>query len=313
MAKKPKEKKAKKAAPRGDQSSARKSGVLTNPIRNLVITAVVSALLGVAFIVEPTLVYTYCTYVIGGLVGLIGLVYLIIYFCRKPVSGVYRSEFALGVLALLAGAYVAFSNMLPENDIANISFTLSLIVRIVGIMIALDGLLKLQYTLDLARMRYSKWWLPLVFSLLGIAVGVLTTMGIIYNLGSTFGVNGMIVLGAGYCANGVIDLIVMIIIAVRNHKANKADSLAAAEAMAIAAKGGQAGDFTQAAPGASTTASGSAAHYVTTPIEPAAPVTVPAPAPAPAPTAVPAPEPETVSATFEPDLPDPVSDAIIEE
>ena len=305
MAKKPKVKKAKKTALRGDQSSARKSGVLTNPIRNLIITAIVSALLGAAFIVEPTLVYTYCTYVIGGLVGLIGLVYLIIYFCRKPVSGVYRSEFALGVLALLAGAYVAFSGLLPENEIANISFTLSLIVRIVGILIALDGLLKLQYALDLARMRYSKWWLALIFSLLGIAVGVLTTMGIIYNLGDTLGVSGMLVLGAGFCVNALIDLIVMIIIAVRNHKANKADSLAAAEAMAVAAKGGQAGDFTRAAPGASTTASGSAAYSVTMPVDPPAPVTVPAPA-VPEPATIP--EPEVESEPFEPELPDPVSD-----
>ena len=58
-----------------DQSSARKSGVLTNPIRNMIITAIVSAALGVAFIVKPVLVYSYCGYIIGGLVGLLGLVY----------------------------------------------------------------------------------------------------------------------------------------------------------------------------------------------------------------------------------------------
>lgn len=269
MAKKNKEKKAAAAAKTGDQTSARKSGVLTNPIRNMIITALVCIALGCAFILQPILVYTYCGYVIGGLIGFIGLVYIIIYFARRPVSGVYRSEFALGLVALLAGAYVAFSSLIPETmGLATVPITLAVIVRILGVLIAADGILKLQYTLDLIRMKYAKWWIALIVSILGIALGVLTTIGLIYSLGDSLGVNGMMLLGIAFAANGVLDLITMIVVAVRNHKANKADALAAAEALAEAAKGGQPADFSATAPAASTTVSEAPAPSAETPAEP---------------------------------------------
>ena len=282
MAKKNKEKKAAAAARSSDQSSAKKSGVLTNPIRNLIITALVCIALGAAFIAEPTLVYTYCGFVIGGVIGLIGLIYIIIYFARRPVSGVYRSEFAIGLLALLAGAYVAFSNQIPETmGLSPITFTLAAVVRIVGILIVADGILKFQYTLDLIRMKFKGWWLGLIVSILGIVLGVLITTGFIYGLDGTMGLSGMMFLGIAFAANGVLDLIAMILVAVRNHKANKADSLAAAEALAEAAKGGQTADFSAPAPVATTTASAAAAPSVTTPAEPApAPVEPEIPEPA---------------------------------
>ncbi len=265
-----------KAISPGEETSAKKSGVLTNPIRNLILTALVFIVLGAAFIAKPIYVYTYCCYVIGGLIGLIGIVYLIIYFVRRPVSGVYRSEFAVGLVVLLAGAYVAFSSLISDDlGVSTISFSLAVIVRLLGILIAADGILKLQYTLDLARMRYAKWWIGLILSALGIAVGVLTTLGIIYSLGDTLGTSGMTMLGIFFILNGVFDLFMMVLVAVRNRKANKAEALALAQAMTAAAAGGEPVGFTPTVPEANTSAPDKAAPSETVPSDPPAPEPVP--------------------------------------
>ena len=226
----------------GSEQAAKKSGILTSPIRNMLVTAIVCAALGVAFLVQPAFVRDYCGFVIGGLICLIGLIYIVMYFCRKQVSGIYRSEFALGAIALAAGVYVILASLRP--DATGISITLWLIVTALGVLIAVDGILKLQYTLDLARMHFGGWWAGLVVSLLGIALGVLVTMGVVVNLGVRLHLgpddftSAMMLLGVAFCCNAVLDLITLILVAVRNRKAAKAEAAAAAAEAAAAADPG---------------------------------------------------------------------------
>ncbi len=220
------------------EQTAKKSGILTSPIRNMLITTLVCAALGVAFLVQPQFVRDYCGFIIGGLICLIGLVYILMYFCRKQVSGIYRSEFAMGAIALAAGVYVILASLRP--DATGISITLWLIVTALGVLIAVDGILKLQYTLDLARMHFGGWWIGLIVSLLAIALGVLVSMGVVVNLGVRFHLgaddftSAMMLLGVAFCCNALLDLIVLILVAVRNRKAAKAEAAAAAAAAAAA-------------------------------------------------------------------------------
>ena len=221
------------------EQTAKKSGILTSPIRNMLITTLVCAALGVAFLVQPQFVRDYCGFIIGGLICLIGLVYILMYFCRKQVSGIYRSEFAMGAIALAAGVYVTLASLRP--DATGISITLWLIVTALGVLIAVDGILKLQYTLDLARMHFGGWWIGLIVSLLAIALGVLVSMGVVVNLGVRFHLgaddftSAMMLLGVAFCCNAVLDLITLILVAVRNRKAAKAEAAAAAAEAAAAA------------------------------------------------------------------------------
>lgn len=275
-------KKAQKAAKRNAKAAAKpplataatakKTGMLTNPIRNLIITALVSILMGVAFILEPVMVYSYSGYFIGGVLGVIGLVYIIIYFARRPISGVYRSEFCVGLIALLLGAYVAFSGLLTDGG--TVSILLSTVVKILGVAVALDGILKLQYSLDLARMRFKTWWLALIMAVLGIALGVVTVLEYVYPVGielfdaksdSGFA-SGMMALGIGFCLNGVFDICVMILVAVRNHKANKAEALAESKAMAAAVGGEESVDFFAPSTGATKAAAPSVEAATTAPV-----------------------------------------------
>ena len=238
-------KEAKKAAKSGaapiqaaqPASITKKAAVFGHPVRNLIVTALIGIVLGALFVVPQlqTIVYSYICYAAGGVLAVVGLVYIILYFVRKPVSGEYHYEFGCGLVAVLVGAYVALSNMLFPSSGMEITF--AVIAKLIGIAIALDGILKIQYTLDLARMHYKKWWIALITSILGIAMGVGMAffMDDINTLAYSMGFTPMTVLGAAYCLNGVLDLITMTVVAVRNHKANKAAALAEADEKVAAA------------------------------------------------------------------------------
>ena len=232
---------------KNNKVSNKRERIFGSPIRNLFFCALISALLGAAFLLQPATVYTYCGFAIGGLIGVIGLLYIIIYFCRKPVSGMYRSEFFIGFVALLIGAYVAFGGYLGDGVSAS-GIGFETIVKMLGILIAADGVLKLQYTLDVARMKYSGWWGGLIWSLLGIALGVATVLGIVYGVGDTLKlggvfsflgyssepfINGMLALAVAFCINCLLDLFTMIVIANRNRMGRR--ELAVEEATAMMA------------------------------------------------------------------------------
>lgn len=227
-----------KTNPEGEQP-AKKSGVLNDPIRNLIITAAVCLALGVAFLAQPHFIHDYCGYVIGGLVSAIGVTYILIYFIRKPVSGVYRSEFATGIVVLTVGVWMIVASMRPGS--IGISITLRLIVTGIGVLIAADGVLKLQYTLDLARMKFSAWWVGLITSLLGIGLGVLTAIGLVDSFGVLMGVNrddfinAMQFLGIGFCINALLDTVTVILVAVRNRTAAKLEAALAKQAQELTA------------------------------------------------------------------------------
>ena len=280
---------------------SRVQNVFGHPIRNLIVAAVVGILIGVAFIIKPYEVSQYCGYGVGGIIAVVGIVYIILYFCHKPVSGEYRSEFAIGLLAVLAGAYVALSGLISDG--AGVGYVLA--IRILGILIVADGMLKLQYSVDIARMKFKAWWVVLIFAVLGLGIGVLTVTdfdktaiaarsvpaSFFYGLGGTLGLetgkgqyndffSGMMMLGIAFCVNGILDLASMTVIAIRNHKARRDEAIAEGTAMVTAVKQEE--------------------------IDELIPAEMPAtPAPAEDTVVVPVPEPEPVPVA-EPVIPDPV-------
>lgn len=246
-----------------------RAAVFGHPVRNLIVTAIISIVLGVAFIVKPYEVSVYCGYGVGGLIALVGLVYIVIYFVRKPVSGEYRSEFAIGLLAMLAGAYVALSGLITGGS--GVGYVL--VIAILGVLIVADGLMKLQYSIDIARMKFPRWWLLLIFAVLGIGVGIITVTdfsntaragasvppSMLYKVGGNMGLvkdkgsyntfySGMMALGIGFCLNGVLDLAAMIVIIVRNRKAAKAAAIEEAAALMVEAQKAEAAASGKTAP-----------------------------------------------------------------
>lgn len=196
-----------KKAKKNNAVESRKNRIIGNPVRVMIVMAVISVLIGIALVRFYDQYESYFDFIIGGIVMAIGIVNIVFYFAKKMVDGVFRSEFALGIVCLAVGIFVAL------NGGASFSFLI-----VIGVLCALDGIIKLQYTLDLARMHYKKWWIVLAFSILGIVVGIIILMGILNDVFDT----SITYTGLVMCLNALFDAAVAAIVAVRNRKALKA-------------------------------------------------------------------------------------------
>lgn len=212
--KKVKKAKVSKLAPNCSAGEKKKYRVIGSPTRVLALTTIVSLLLGLVLYKLYYNYYSYIDYIVGGLIALVGLISLISYFAKRMIDGVYRSEFALGIVCLGVGGWI----VLRSGTDATFFLT------VIGLLAVLDGVIKLQYTLDLARMEYKKWFLPLLFSILSLAIGVVILMDL---LGGLQWLDKVAYTGLGLCANAVLDLLTLIVVALRNRKARKAAEAAA--------------------------------------------------------------------------------------
>lgn len=209
--KEPKVKKVKKSrmAPNNTAGEKKKYRVIGSPARVLAIAAVISLLLGLFLFKFYYQYYSYVDYIVGGVIALVGIFSLVAYFVKNMIDGVYRNEFALGIVCLGIGAWI----ILRSGD----DYTFFLTV--IGLLCALDGVIKLQYTLDLTRMGYKKWWLPLALSIVSLAIGVVVLMDLLGGLEWAVKVSYT---GLALCANAVLDIVTLVVIALRNRKASKA-------------------------------------------------------------------------------------------
>lgn len=215
-AKKVKKVKQPKMAPNNAAGEKKKYRVIGSPARVLAVAAVISMLLGLFLFKFYYQYYSYADYIVGGVIALVGLFSLAAYFAKRMIDGVYRNEFAMGIVCLGIGAWIILRS--------GTDYTFFLTV--IGLLCALDGVIKLQYTLDLLRMGYKKWWLPLALSILSIAVGVVILMDL---LGGLEWANKVSYTGLALCANALFDIVTLIAIALRNRKASKAAAAESAE------------------------------------------------------------------------------------
>ncbi len=214
--KEPKVKKIKKSrmAPNNAAGEKKKYRVIGSPVRVLLVSAVLSLLLGIVLYKVYYTYYAYIDYIVGGLIALVGVVAMLTYFCKRMIDGVYRNEFALGIICLGVGGYI----ILRSGTDATFFLT------IIGLLAALSGVIKLQYSLDLIRMGYKKWWLTLAMSILSLAIGVVILMDL---LGGLEWITKVMYTGLALLGNALFDIISLICIALRNRKAGKAAELEA--------------------------------------------------------------------------------------
>ena len=213
-----------------EYGTLKREHIYGSPVLTLTVGILISAAFGILFFVVPEFCYQYCGYYIGAAPILAGLVAMIGYFARRNISGEYRYGLCAGIAAILLGAYLAFGGILLSDSGHSATFADS--IGLLGLFIGADGLIRLQYAIDLSRMTFRKWWIILVAAIVGLVIGTACTMGLVYNAGVAAGKaistglddfhNGMMMLGIALCLNGFLGIVVMILIAVRNHRAKKA-------------------------------------------------------------------------------------------
>ncbi len=145
----------------------------------------------------------------------VGVVLTIWGFFRIGFYFIHRIETAFGSFGLVQGVAILgfgiYFLISPESLASFLTVILS-IVLIVG------GAMKLQYGIDLARVRVKYWWIPLAVA------GVMLTLGIIAII-DPFGVakNLMLFIGISLIVNGITDLLAIVFVSIMINKLSKAE------------------------------------------------------------------------------------------
>lgn len=122
-----------------------------------VISAALMSLAGLLLLVIPTLEVSYAQRILFGcLFGLTGAAKLFGYFSNDLYRLAFQFDFAIGVFCELL---VVLIFLLPET-------TFNFLPALVSVYILLDGLLKLQTSLDARRFGMRRWLIILLTALL---------------------------------------------------------------------------------------------------------------------------------------------------
>ena len=165
--------------------------------KSVYVTAAVYIVLGLVMVIYPeTTMKTFCL-ALGAIFAVLGIINLVIYFTRYVMDSVYRYDFVSGVMLILAGLMF----------IVKMDKIIELIPMILGILILLDGVIKLQHAIDLKRIDVGGWIYVFVFSLLCLSVGTVCIWQPEF-IASTI----VVIMGISYIFCGITDFVTIFLL-----------------------------------------------------------------------------------------------------
>lgn len=167
---------------------------------NLILTACICIVAGLILIFFPeitakTLALALAIFLLG-----LGLVRVITYFARDPQLGLFQYDLVMGLIYILAGLFILFRT----NEI------ISLIPFLLGFVVTISGILKLQNSINLLRVKDRMWPIILVLAALNIIFGVVLLLNP-FEAATTL----IILLGIALLYSGLSDLITVFLVSHR--------------------------------------------------------------------------------------------------
>lgn len=130
---------------------------------NLILTAIVFIALGVVLIIWPGATMTTICYMLAALLLAVGVVSLVNYL-RKDISGIiYRYDLVVGLSAILGGVLV----------IIKVDKLTELIPVVLGFLVTISGILKMQNSVDMLRLGHGTWHVAFAMAIVNIVLGIL--------------------------------------------------------------------------------------------------------------------------------------------
>ena len=158
---------------------------------NLILLAVLFIALGVVLIVWPSATMTSICYILATILVLLGVVFLIGYLRKDVIGIIYRCDLVIGLSLILAGVlvYIKVDKLVPV---------------VLGFLITISGILKLQNSVDLLRLGHGTWHVAFALAIINIVFGVVLLI-------NPFAKEILITLvGIGFVYSGATDLYVTI-------------------------------------------------------------------------------------------------------
>lgn len=129
---------------------------------SFLLASVLYIVLGLILLIWPgTSAVVFC-YAFGGVLLAYGVVTVVSFFLRDSRQGSFVFELLLGIIAAALGLLF----LLRPSVVATV------LPVILGLFIAVDGLVNLKRALELRRMAYVRWNVPLWLSVVSVALGL---------------------------------------------------------------------------------------------------------------------------------------------
>lgn len=160
--------------------------------RDFIYTALALIAVGVMFVVLPEKSTKLICYITAGLLCVWGIIKLMMYI-RSDVNEAFGSFGLVTSVSLIIGGIAIFVK--PE-------FFAGVIATIFGCIMIVDGVLKVQYAIDLSRIGAKFWWLILSMAAVFITAGLI----VVFNPFSAV-VTFMVFAGIALIIDGISDLI----------------------------------------------------------------------------------------------------------
>lgn len=166
---------------------------------NLILTALGFIALGVILIIWPTQTLKTSCYILAVLLIAIGVVSLISYV-RKDITGIlYRYDLVVGVSAALGGILI----------IIKAEQLMELIPVVLGFLVTISGILKIQNSIDMLRLGHGTWYIAFALAIINIVFGIILLINpFIWEIFITC-------VGVALVYSGITDLYMTIAISIR--------------------------------------------------------------------------------------------------
>ncbi len=162
---------------------------------DMITTSVICILLGAVLIFFPKAVNEMIAYVIAAAMFVISIIEFYNYFKKNVKTDFYRNDLVYAVVTLVIGIV-----MLAKRDAI-----ISLIPMVLGALIIISGVKKLQNALDLIRLEMNGWKSVLALSVINIIFGIVMVVCAFQTATAI-----TILIGVGLVYSGITDLFAII-------------------------------------------------------------------------------------------------------
>lgn len=133
---------------------------------NLILLAVIFIALGIVLILWPGATMKTICYLLAAMLLALGVASLINYL-RKDISGIiYRYDLVVGLCAILGGILV----------IVKVDKLTDLIPAVLGFLVTMSGILKMQNSVDMLRLGHGTWHVAFAMAIVNIVAGIVLLM-----------------------------------------------------------------------------------------------------------------------------------------
>lgn len=133
---------------------------------SIILLGAAEIVLGILLLVNPVGLAKFIIAVLGVILAAIGAVNVIGYFRTPPFEASMKKSLTIGILAILLGVWCIFNG---EWFIA----IFPLLTTLYGIITLVSGIVKIQWTVDMIRMKIERWGLMAVSAVLTVAVSAI--------------------------------------------------------------------------------------------------------------------------------------------